>query len=138
MKHLNPLRGFPEVAKFGSRIQREEMAWRALVRRIAEIKSLPELSRMLALYISRPERRKIVRRALAYALLSEGKSYRAIGEELWLSPQSISAIKKSFRERQYRSRRARGGKKRVYTIEKSRGTIRMGHYRRTKYGPVLW
>ena len=120
IKYLNPLRGFPgveNIKKFGSRKDWEEAAWRTFVRRISKTKDYRELSRMLETSISRPERIKIVRRVMALARLGEGKSYRAIGRELWLAPQTISAIKKSFAEGQYKSKRTRGWKKKKYSSD---------------------
>lgn len=141
IKYLNPLRGFPgveNIKKFGTRKDWKEAAWRTFVRRIAKTKDVRELSYMLAVCVSRPERTRIVRRVMALARLIEGKSYRAIGRELWLAPQTISAIKKGFAERQYKSKRTRGWKKKKYTSDGSRSTIRMGRRWRTKYGSLYW
>jgi predicted transcriptional regulator len=56
-------------------------------------------------------------RAAALDRLSTGKSYSEIGEELWLSPQTVSGIKKAASEKSYKSyleRSKKGRKKKIY------------------------
>ena len=86
------------------------------------------------------ERRDLVMRAATMDRLSRGKSYREIGRELWLSPQTVSGIKKALSEKIYASyleRSKKERKKKVYssppTIHKSKPS---GMPRRTKYGTV--
>jgi hypothetical protein len=74
--------------------------------------------------------------------LISGKSYRKIGKELWLSPQTISAIKKAINEKTYRSyleRSHKERKKKKYSpspvSEKSKSRP-YGRPRRIKYGTI--
>lgn len=86
------------------------------------------------------ERHNLIMRAAVIDCMSSGKKFRQIVEELQLSPQTVSSIKKAIRENRYRSYRERGKterKKKVY----SRGTARTTRRRsgrpvRTKYGTV--
>lgn len=69
--------------------------------------------------------------------LASGKSYKKIGEELWLSPQTISSIKKAVSEKLYRSYRDRGKserKKKTYSTIKTPRNKPKRVFRRTKYG----
>lgn len=95
------------------------MAWDSFVRRIARAATRGEVERALAIFLTSNERAKIAARGAAIQLLQEGKSYRKIGDMLWLSPAIISALKKSLREgKGYVPRAARwktaGRKKKQY------------------------
>ncbi len=71
--------------------------------------------------------------------IRSGKSYQEIGNELWSSPQTISAIKKALNESKYRSYRERGKterKKKVYSSSGVRKWEPRGRGVRTKYGIV--
>ena len=80
----------------------------------------------------------MITRAAAMEGLAAGKSYRKIGEELWLSPQTISGIKKSLNEKAYRSyleRSKKERKKRIYgSGTKPLPSRPSGRRVRTKYG----
>ena len=81
----------------------------------------------------------VMRTAVAHRLQT-GISYRDIGRELWLSPQTISVIKKSLGEKGYRSYAERGKterRKKVYSVDHSmRPHRRLGAPHKTKYGTV--
>ena len=95
---------------------------------------------MLGTLTTSRERRNLVLRAAAMDRLITGKSYRQIGKELWLSPQTISGIKKAMRENGYRSyleRSKKERKKRSYGLTpKSFATRPRGRTIRTKYGTM--
>lgn len=92
---------------------------------------------LLRLFVTPNERHEIILRIAAGEGLLTGKSYRKIGEELWLAPQTISAIKKSLRENGYRSYPGRKERrKRVYSSVKSGNRKPRGRIQRTKYGPI--
>jgi hypothetical protein len=72
-----------------------------------------------------------------------GKSYREIGDSLWLSPQTISGIRKildgekykSYTERcrlgDRKSRQSSGSIKRIAPVGR-----KIGRIQKTKYGPI--
>ena len=95
---------------------------------------------LLRLLITSHERHDLVMRAAALDRLFSGKSYKQIGEELWLSPQTVSGIKKAALSKTYRSyleRSKKERKKKIYSSKIKVGKIRpFGRPRRTKYGIV--
>lgn len=120
----------PKIENYSSRAEWEKACWR----KIMASKDL------LDTLIASSERHDLVMRAAAIDALASGKSYREIGKELWLSPQTISVIRKALTENNYRSYSERGKKerkKKIYSYSaeprhrKSRGTPR-----KTKYGVV--
>jgi len=128
-KH-NRIVAMPPVGAYPSRKEWEEACWQKLLR------SKGWLNRIITPY----ERRNLVLRATAVDRFHTGASYKDIGRELWLSPQTISTIKKGMSEKRYRSYAERGKterKKKVYSVDRSpRRTIRIGRPRKTKYGTV--
>ncbi len=95
---------------------------------------------LLQLVITSHERHDLVMRAAAIDSLSSGKSYRQIGKELWLSPQTVSGIKKAVSEKAYKSyleRSKKERKKKIYSSKiKTRKVRPSGIPRRTKYGTL--
>lgn len=119
----------PPVSAYSSRKDWEEGCWHKLL----SSRGWPNL-------ITPYERHNIVMRAAVAHRLRAGISYTDIGRELWLSPQTISAIKKGIRENRYRSYADRGvteRKKKTYTAYRSpRPPRKIGMPRKTKYGTV--
>ncbi|TSC96462.1 MAG: hypothetical protein Athens071426_674 [Parcubacteria group bacterium Athens0714_26] len=64
--------------------------WNLLLKDMNDSNFGKALNRILSIY----EKNMIVNRLAALALLRKGKSYRKIGEELWLSPTTIRSLKK--------------------------------------------
>lgn len=132
----------PPTAGFPSRSAWEEDVWRILIARFLALREPKELSEALDLFITAKERSLFLRRAAAANRILAGRSYRKIGEELWLTHQTISAIKKALKEKKYRSYNERGKterKKRIY----SPGPQPSGSWKnfsgrrvRTKYGTL--
>ena len=119
----------PAVSQYASRAVWEKACWEQL------LYSPAQLTHILTPY----ERRNLILRAVAEHRLLQGVSYGDIGKELWLSPQTISVIKKGMRERGYRSYAERGKterKKKVFhsSVSGPRRKIRIGTPKRTKYG----
>ncbi len=85
-----------EIAKFQSRKEWENFVWQKLLENIRGIKSKKDLGEFLDSLMSEDERKMVIKRLLAISLLKQGKTYKEIGEILWLSPNTISAIKKSI------------------------------------------
>ena len=118
----------PDVNLFASRKEWEEACWRKL------LQSKKWLHRIITPY----ERHNIIMRAAAAHRLNKGASYNDIGKELWLSPQTISGIKKALAENNYKSyleRSKRERKKKIYSYSaEPRRSRPRGTRRRTKYG----
>ena len=122
--------GLPPISKYPTRKEWEAASWRILVSR----------KDRLHLLLTAYERRHLILRAAALDLLMAGKSYRTIGKELWLSPQTISGIKKAFQEQSYRSYTERSKterKKKEYSPFPARAH-RDGRPHRTKYGTTIY
>jgi Trp operon repressor len=122
----------PSINNYHSRQEWETACWRKIL----------ESKELLSLLITSHERRDLVNRAAAIDRIISGKSYQEIGEELWLSPQTISVIKKAISERAYRSYLERSHKerrKKKYSPNsiptRSKARLR-GRPQRTKYGTI--
>ena len=121
----------PPASGYPSRKEWENACWQKI------LKSEDLLRLLVAPY----ERHNLVVRAAAIDGLISGKKYRQIAEELWLSPQTISSIKKAIKENGYRSYRERGKKerkKRQYSgsLTPAGSKRRRGRPLRTKYGTI--
>ncbi|OGY99518.1 MAG: hypothetical protein A2945_01520 [Candidatus Liptonbacteria bacterium RIFCSPLOWO2_01_FULL_52_25] len=102
MSKKEPMKTLP-LGDYTSRKEWEDACWKKIV----------ESEELLQLLITSHERHDIVMRAAAIDGLASGKSYRKIAEELWLSSQTISGIKKAMDEKAYRSylERSKKGRK---------------------------
>jgi len=122
----------PPINNYHSRQEWETACWRKIL----------ESKELLSLLITSHERRNLVNRAAAIDRIISGKSYQEIGEELWLSPQTISVIKKAINEKAYRSyleRSHKERKKRKYSSNSISAKLRArprGRPQRTKYGTI--
>ena len=125
----------PAIDQCSSRQEWEKICWQ----RILKSKSL--FDSLITPY----ERHNLIIRAAAIDRMNSGRSYRQISEELWLSSQTISVIKKAQKESNYRSYRQRGKterKKRKYGslsgyAKKTKKSIPIGRAVRTKYGTLF-
>ena len=122
----------PPIHNYSSRQEWEAVCWQKILKS----------KELLQLLVTSHERHNLVRRAAALDRLISGKSYRKIGNELWLSPQTISGIKKAINERAYHSyleRSQKERKKRKYSSDPISTKLRAmprGRPRRTKYGTI--
>lgn len=87
----------PSIRTFKSRKEWEAKIWKQLVNGLVQITSTKGMERSLALILTAYEKKQMIKRVVAVSLLKQGKTYREIGEMLWLSPSTISALKKSLR-----------------------------------------
>ena len=96
-----------KVSKFKSRREWESFLWIAFVEQLVSAKSKTSLRNKLEKVLSEAEKQIILKRITAVMLIREGKSYKEIGELLWISPSTISSIKKNFwtNSAGYKSRR---------------------------------
>jgi len=122
----------PPINNYHSRQEWETACWRKIL----------ESKELLSLLITSHERRDLVNRAAAIDRIISGKSYQEIGNELWLSPQTISVIKKAINEKAYRSyleRSHKERKKKKYSsgpVSTKSRTRPRGKPHRTKYGTI--
>ena len=129
------IRTIKHVTEFEARDTWRQAAWNLLMQELSGLKNPHEIKKLLALFVTPLEQKRIVHRMVALVRLQQGKSYREIGRETWVSPETISALKKSFQEKQYRSRRSRI----VYKPRPARGSggeYYAPQYRQTKYGKM--
>jgi len=125
------LMNLQSIDKYSSRKEWEEACWRKI--------SKPD--ELLPLLISSSERHELIMRAAVLKELLSGKGPRQISRELFVSTQTIGAIKKSMNENGYRSyseRDKKERKKKIYSIDN--GPIRRkwpeGRPKRTKFGTI--
>jgi len=75
-----------------------EELWENLLETISKTKSKKEIKQLFEKLISKDEKNMILKRLAVIALIKSGNSYQKISEILWLSPNTISAIKKNVFE----------------------------------------
>ncbi len=94
-----------KICQFKSRKEWSDAVWHKLLK---DIKN-PSLSVALDSLLGAYEKQIIVNRLAALSLIKDGKTYKQIGEELWLSPTTISSLKKTLANnfsKEYQSQRA--------------------------------
>jgi len=120
----------PPINHSSSRGKWESACWQKISKSNKFLESL----------ITSYERHNLVMRVAVINDINSGKKYKEIAEELWLSPQTISAIVKSVKENNYKSYRERGKierKKKVYSIgQNQKLKEHRGRRIRTKYGTI--
>lgn len=121
----------PPIRRYPSRKEWEIACWE-------KIRSSKDLMNFL---VTAHERQIFVLRAAVIERLLLGKSYQQIEQELWLSPQTISGIKKALQDENYmsygeRNKKVRGGRL-VNPTAGLRKVRRLGMPHRTKYGTVF-
>ncbi len=77
----------------------QEALWDKLIDELSKLKTKQELKNVIEKLISDYERKFILRRLATATLVRQGISYKEIGETLWISPSTISAIKKNILSR---------------------------------------
>lgn len=127
------LPSMPLPSNYFSRKEWEAALWRKIL----------ESKNLIDLLTTSYERHNLIMRTAVMDGIASGKSYRKIGEELWISPQTVSVIKKAIKEKTYKSyaeRSIKERKKRIYnsitSTRKMRRPKPLGIPRRTKYGTV--
>ncbi len=95
----------PLLTDFPSREQWEAAVWEILTNRLAQVSTGEEIRQILAFLASPTHRRGMLYRALAASRIGSGIGTREISRELWITRQTIGAVKKSLTERSYRSAR---------------------------------
>ncbi len=120
----------PPISRYSSRREWEEACWKKIVKS----------GEFLELLVTPYESHHIVMRVAVIERLNSGKRFVEVAEELGLSPQTISSIKKAINETGYRSyweRSKTERKKRLYSPDTRRKKKRYkGRPVRTKYGTI--
>ena len=131
----------PLVDEFSTRKEWRSACWQQLVLELQECPA-SKLRQLLETIVSPRERMAITTRAIVAVRLGMGATYRAIGREVWLSPRTISAIKKGIAGANYDSGWAREKmQRRIRQAERWRAQEKdlPPRYRRTKYGRMrVW
>lgn len=95
-----------------------EALWDELLGKLNLIQSKEKLKRVVERLISAKEKKMILRRLAIEALVRSGKSYRQIGEILWISHPTISTVKKNiFNVGNYKSYRKFYKGPRQYSVD---------------------
>ncbi len=121
------------ISHYSSRKEWEHSCWQKIL-------NSENLKDILGLASTSYECHNLVMRVAAIDRINSGKRFREIGKELWLSPQTISSIKKSISRSNYRSYRETGKterKKKIYSHDTfSTKRKYRGRPVRTKYGTI--
>lgn len=120
----------PPIHQYSSRKEWEIAYWKNI------LQSKDLLDRLTTPH----ERHLLIMRAAVLDRIDVGKSYRKIGEELWISSQTVSGIKKTLGGNRYQSYRQQSKtkiKKKTYSSN-TYGSARRknGKPVKTKYGTV--
>jgi len=109
------MKSVPPTHKFKSRKEWENCVWETIVSSLADYSSLKDVEKFLAMLVTAHEREQIIKRAATVSLIKQGKSYREIGDILWLSHPTISSVKNSMTAGGYVSyyERSKNNKKKV-------------------------
>ncbi|MDO8664414.1 MAG: Trp family transcriptional regulator [Candidatus Liptonbacteria bacterium] len=84
--------------------------WRRFLNDIEKADSKSAIAKLFDNLLSANEKALISKRLAAMALIKSGKSYKEIGRILWISPSTVSAIKKSVHQAiNYKSNRYYAG-----------------------------
>jgi len=120
----------PPINRYSSRKEWEDACWHKILKS----------KNLFGLLATSYERHNLVMRAAVMDRINSGKRYRQIAEESWLSPQTISSIKRALKENSYRSYRERSKKERKKKMYSSSPVPKQRKHRgkpiRTKYGIV--
>ncbi len=100
--------------EFKNRKEWKEFVWLSFLEELQRVNSEKQFKELLESVLSAKEKNLIINRLIAAALIKENKTYREIGEILWLSPNTISAIKQSLLKKSIYSGYRRGVGRKVY------------------------
>ena len=93
-----------------------ENLWDDLLNKIVASNSKDKVRKILESLLSEDERKMILRRLGVITFAKMGKSYREISEALWLSPNTISTIRKNIIDGKiYKSYRKFYGGRKIYS-----------------------
>ncbi len=78
----------------------EQVIWKEVIEKFAKAKNAEEIDQLFNSLMTFQERETVARRLAVLALVKKGFSYKQISEQLWVSPVTISVMKKSFFDQQ--------------------------------------
>ncbi|MDP3052826.1 MAG: Trp family transcriptional regulator [bacterium] len=108
-----------KISEFKSRKEWEDFLWSKFLENAERARSEKQLKNFLDNLLSANEKKLIIKRLTALAMIKAGKSYKEIEEILWISPSTISALKKSIEKQSgYQSNRYYAKKSKSEKIEK--------------------
>lgn len=87
---------------FSSRKEWREYLWNKFIEELLKTKE-PQLKNFLDNLLTKKEKDNIIKRLAILSLVRQGKNYREISEALWLSPNTISAVKEGIKNFEYQS-----------------------------------
>ena len=119
----------PSINNCSSRKEWEGACWKKIIKS----------EKLMDLFITPYERHNAVMRIAIMDRVLAGKSYNEIARELYVSPQTISVIKKGIDEKTYRSYLQRSKterKKKKYSVSPVPDKEYRGRPKRTKYGTI--
>ena len=93
MVEKKPIDLLPSMNNYRSRKEWEDACWKKIIKS----------EKLMDLFITSYERHKAIMRIAIMDRVFAGKSYNKIAQELYVSPQTISVIKKGIDEKSYRS-----------------------------------
>ncbi len=121
----NIFSAIPPISKYNSRKEWESECWKNIVKDKISLQS----------FITSYECHNIIMRVAVSQMINSGKSYKEIGNELWISPQTISGIVKSINRDKYQSYREESNGKQVKSQVSSVPNRQIKRRRvRTKFG----
>ena len=94
---------FKSLDNFSSRQKWKDYLWQELTRKFSELKSVRQTEIFLNKLLTKKEKDVLIKRLMIMVLIQKGKSYSEMSEMLWLSPNTISAIKKGLKNSEYKS-----------------------------------
>lgn len=95
-----------KVFKFKSKKEWEDFVWSKFLENAEKTKSNKQLRNFLDGLLTINEKKFVIKRLVALAMIKAGKTYKEIEETLWVSPSTVSALKKSvFLNSSYQSNR---------------------------------
>ncbi len=94
---------------FESRKDWEDFIWEEFAQTLLGLNSKKQITGLLNSVISKKEKNFIIKRLIAIQLINQGKSYSEISRILWISPNTISSIKKCLNNQTvYQSKKIKG------------------------------
>lgn len=84
------------ISKIGKRKNWEILVWAEILKNIKKTESNKHFIDAFDRLLSEKEKKLIAKRIIVISMIKAGKNYREIGKVLWISPKTISAIKKSM------------------------------------------
>ena len=111
-----------EKISFNSRKEWENYIWLKFIDNIRKAGEKQKAEKFLNNLLTEKERKIIAKRLATLALIKEGRSYKEIGKILWISPGTISSLKKSIKkDNGYRSERHYNEKSAETKRERTKG-----------------